>query len=299
MKYPKISIIFTNYNGGENPLNCLDSIKKLNYPQKYLEIIIVDNHSTDGSTNEIEKKFPEAKLLYQTKNLGFAGAINVGIKHASGEYLFITNDDIVFEKDSLKILIEYAKTHPNIGVIGGKQLNYETKKFYTGGRNFNLFIGKPFPVVSETPTECNAIDGCTMLIPKEVISKVGLFDSGFWPVLFEDLDFCWRVRKEGLLIIYHPKAIFLHHYAQSVSKIPCDKLYFINFKNKLRFIIKHANLVQFLSYIFIHYFLIMPTRIIFYREPIFIPEIKAINWNLKNIKKTFSARKKDENSNCQ
>jgi len=291
VKNSKISIIFTNYNGGRNPINCLLSINKLNYPQKNLETIVVDNHSTDGSTQKIKKMFPKVKLLYQKRNLGFAQAINLAIKKAQGEYLFITNDDIVFEKNSLKILVEYAQNHPQTGAVGGKQLNPKIPKTEIGGRNFSLLTGKPSAVTSKKPVECDAIDGCTMLIPKKVILKVGLFDSGFYPVLFEDLDFCFRVRKFGFSIIYHPKATFLHRYAQSIAKLPTNQLYYINFKNKLRFIIKHSNLLQLLCFITIHYLAIMPTRIIFYREPILKPELKAIFWNIKNLRKTFLARK--------
>src|SRR4030043_943571 len=68
--YPKITIIFPNYNGGNEPIECLKSIKKLSYPQKNLEVIIVDNDSKDGSKEEIEKKFPEVYLIKNSKNLG-------------------------------------------------------------------------------------------------------------------------------------------------------------------------------------------------------------------------------------
>src|SRR4030042_4827442 len=103
MNYPMISIIFPNYNGGQNPLECLSSIEKLNYPKSKLETIIVDNHSTDESITKIKKQYLWVKIIELKKNLGFAGGINKGIKKANGTYLFITNDDILFEKNSLKI----------------------------------------------------------------------------------------------------------------------------------------------------------------------------------------------------
>src|SRR4030042_4231175 len=152
MGYPKVSIIFTNYNGGQNPLRCISSINTLNYLPELLEIIVIGNHSTDRSTKAIKRKHPKVKLLYQKRNLGFAGAVNIGIKKATGKYLFITNDDIVFEKNSLKILVDYAQNHPEIGIIGGKQIKPQTPKINIGGRNFNLFTGKHSAVCAKKPT---------------------------------------------------------------------------------------------------------------------------------------------------
>ena len=120
MNYPKVSIIFPNFNGGNEPLECLASIQKLNYLKEKIETIVIDNGSSDGSDIEIKKRFPKVKLIKNKSNLGFAKAINKGINKATGNFIFVTNDDLVFEKNSLKKLIEYARLHDEIGVIGGK-----------------------------------------------------------------------------------------------------------------------------------------------------------------------------------
>lgn len=286
---PKVSIIFTNYNGGQNPINCLNSIKKLDYPQSLVEAIVVDNHSTDGSLIAIEKNFPSVKILKQKKNLGFAKAINLGIKKAKGEYIFITNDDVTFEKNSLKTLISYALKHKNC-ILGGKQLNPQTKKFIAGGRRFSLLTGLQSTMEkASSPTICDQIDGCAMLISKKLITNLGLFDEGFYPVYGEDLDLCLRAKKVKIKVIYHPKAILFHNPSQTVSKLPLHDIYYYGFKNRLRVLIKHANPLQLGTFLMFHYFLVMPFRIIVRKEPIVPAEIRAFVWNFKNLSKTLEA----------
>lgn len=289
MKFPKISIIFANYNGGQNPINCLNSIKKLNYPQSLLETIVVDNHSTDGSPKAIEKSFPSVKVLKQKKNLGFAKGINVGIRKAKSDYLFITNDDVTFEKNSLKTLIDFTQKH-NDSVIGGKQVHPQTKKFIAGGRKFSLLTGMQTGLKAHSPALCDQVDGCAMLVPKKIFDQIGMFDEGFFPVYGEDLDFCLRAKKAKIDVIYHPKAIFYHNPSQTVSKLPLHDVYFYGFKNKLRLMLKHANPPELCIFLIFHYLLIMPFRIIIRREPILKPEIKAFLWNLANLNKTLKKR---------
>lgn len=289
--YPKITITFPIYNGGNQPLKCLSSIQKLNYPPKQIEVIVVDNASTDRSSSQIEKSYPKIHLIRNSKNFGFAKAINIGIKKAKGEYIFITNDDIIFEKNSLKILVSYAEKHKNC-ILGGKQLHPQTKKFITGGRRFNFLTGMQTTMKNvSTPINCDQVDGCAMLIPKKLFATLGLFDEEFYPVYGEDLDLCLRAKKNNIDIIYHPKAIFFHNPSQTVSKLPLHDVYYFGFKNKLRLMLKHASLFQLFFFFLFHYLLTMPIRIIINKEPIFLPELNALTWNFKNLKKTLAKRK--------
>jgi len=290
MIWPKVTIIFPNFNGGQNPLECLSSIKKLNYPQNRLEIIIVDNNSQDGSPVKIKKEFPKTIILCQKRNLGFAKAVNLAAKKAVGKFLFITNDDITFEKESLINLVEYTINHTKTGIVGGKQINPKTGKFLAGGRKFNFLTGRQSPVKSNKPVECDQVDGCCILTSKEIFNKVGLFDEGFFPAYGEDLDFCLKVKKANYKVIYNPQAIFYHKFGQTVSKFPLTDMYYFGFKNKLRLILKHANFFQITAFLFTNYFLTVPARIVIKREPILIPEIKALVWNIKNLKKTLMVR---------
>jgi len=293
-KYPKITIIVPTVFGGEKPMECLASIKKLNYSQEKLQIVIVDNNTPDQSYKKINKKIPGIITIRNNTNIGFPKSVNQAIKKSSAPYYFVTNDDIVFEKNSLKTLIDFASNNPKIGICGGKQLNYQTKRFMAGGRYFNLFTGLQNDVGERKnhPINCDQVDGCTMLIKKEVIDNIGLFDEGFSPIYGEDLDYCLRAKRAGYLVTYHPRAIFYHHLAHTMSHSPLPQVYFLGFRNRLRVLIKHANLVQILSFFIYHYLFVLPVRVIIKREPIIVPEVRALIWNIKNLNMTLTAKTK-------
>ncbi|MBI2011688.1 glycosyltransferase family 2 protein [Candidatus Daviesbacteria bacterium] len=175
--YPKVSIIFVNYNGGKQPIECLKSIFRLNYPQRKIEIIVIDNGSTDGSLKKI-KRFHKVKLIENKSNLGFAGSINQGVLISKGEYIFMGNDDIVFEKDSLLEMVQFAKSRPEIGVIGGKILDkVNPKRVISLGYFMNKITGNVYPNKSEDLSKSiDWLQGCALLISRKTLKKVGLFD---------------------------------------------------------------------------------------------------------------------------
>jgi len=297
--YPKVTIIVPTVYGGEKPMECLSSIKKLNYPQEKLQIVVIDNNTKDQFHKKIKAKFGQVITIRNSTNVGFPKSVNIAIKKAPAIYFFITNDDIVFEKNSLKTLIDFASNNPKVGICGGKQLNYQTKRFMAGGRYFNLFTGwqKNIKGIEKQPINCDQVDGCTMLIKRKVIDNIGLFDEGFSPIYGEDLDYCLRAKKAGFLVTYHPSAIFYHHHAHTMSKSPLSQVYFLGFRNRLRVLIKHANLVQILSFFIYHYLFVLPLRVILKKEPIIVPEVRALIWNIKNLKMTLAAKNQVASTN--
>ncbi len=290
-KLPNISIIIPTLLADNTLKKSIQSAVKLNYPKNKITLIIVDNGSKKDFSKIFKNIFPGIKILKNKTNLGFAKAVNQAITKFPRDYFFITNDDVIFEKKSLLKLVNFAQARDEVGICGGKQLNTKTHKFLASGRNLNMFTSRQTDLKNALkPTPVNHIDGCTMLIKKNVIKSVGLFDDKFFPAYFEDIDLCFRAKKKGFQIYYIPQAIFYHHHAYTTSRFPQKEVYYMVFKNRLRFFIKHANIFQLTSSIIFHYLLIMPIRIIFRGEPIFIPEINAVIWNIKNLKKTLSAR---------
>ena len=221
-----ISIIFPILNGWRDTKNCLKSIAKLNYPKNKIEVIIINNASTDGSHAKIiefakkhsyqfvgetkttsKKKVmgispirinsrkPTLILIKNRINLGFAKAINQGILKANSDYLLITNNDVIFSKDYLKILTKHLKQNKKVGIIGGKiyYKNSQDKISFCGAK-FSFYSG--LLSLGKTPDRISKTDwlpGCNMLIKKEVINKVGKFDDKY-PFYFEDFDFCLNTR---------------------------------------------------------------------------------------------------------
>lgn len=288
--YPKVSIIFPNYNGGREPLECLASIAKLNYPKNKTEVIVVDNNSTDGSDIAIKERFGKVKLIKNNQNLGFARAVNLGIRKSSGEYIFIGNDDLLFGENSLKILVNYSLKHPKIGILGGKIFfKAAPNKICSAGYIMNKWTGNVHPAPNpDKKKEPDWLQGCALLVPRKVLDKVGLLDPAY-KLLFDDYDLCHRIRKAGLKVVYIPEAIFWHGESLTVDRNKPHK-YYHWYKSKFRFLLKNMSTINVFSILLIQFFLITPFRAIVLRDGRFMPFLKGLFWNIKNLPKTLALR---------
>lgn len=287
---PKVGIIFPNHNGGKEPIECLSSINKLNYPKKNLEIIIIDNNSTDGSEIKIKKFYPKVKLIKLKQNIGFAQSINLGINKTQGEYIFIGNDDIVFHPDSLKVMTEYMMRHPEVGITGGK-IYYKKmpNKICSSGYMMNFWTGNIQPAPNpDQIKEPDWVQGCALLIPKKVILKIGLLDPQY-QLLFDDFDLAMCVKKAGYKVIYLPHAIFWHGESLTVDRNKPHK-YYHWYKSKFRFLIKHLPIINIISITLIQIIFIAPYRALILRDGRFTPLIKGLWWNIIHLPPTIKSR---------
>ena len=215
MKRIIVSIIIPSFNTKEVTLRCVKSIVE-NTSFSY-EIIVVDNGSTDGSVKQITN----LKLIANSNNLGFARAVNQGIKVARGRYLLLLNSDVFTKKGSIKKMIEFAQKTPDCGVAGGKLIfgNGETQHsvmtFPTLWRTVSKYwLGKKDPVLPEGVAVVDAVVGAAFLITPKAKKVVGLLDERYF-MYFEDLDYCRRVKKAGLVTYYLPEAEFTHLHGES------------------------------------------------------------------------------------
>lgn len=289
--FPSVSIVFPNFNGGKEPLECLDSISKLNYPKTQLETIVVDNHSTDGSPDKIAHRYPWVKLIRFKQNIGFIKAVNQGIKIANGAYIFIGNDDLTFSPSSLNILVKYLERNKNVGVAGG-QIFYKNNPavISAAGFNINKWTGHVYSPVDNTfSQEVDWIQGCALLTRTSLLKRLDLLDEGFGFIYFEDTDLCFRVKKAGYKIIYKSRVIFQHGATTTMNKNKPLK-YFQWYKNKFRFVLKHLSLIQIFSVFSLHIFIILPYRFLTLGDGRFIPFIKGLQWNLIHLPETLKTR---------
>jgi GT2 family glycosyltransferase len=233
----ELSIVIVNFNTKDLLGKCLDSIAAYGLEDKgNSEVIVVDNGSVDGSVEEINKpKFKarneklNLKIIENKDNLGFSKAVNQGLRQAKGDKVLLLNSDTQLTKNSLKNLLEFEKAvHP--AVVGSQMLNPDKTvqgscfflptinraflEYWLGKRGY---FSKYYPS-GNAPVEVEAISGGVMLLPKEVIDKVGLLDERYF-MYFEDLDYCRRVRESGYKIYYLPSSQIIHEHGASGKKL--------------------------------------------------------------------------------
>lgn len=248
---PTISIVFTNLNGGSEPLDLLASVDALDYPRAKVEVIMVDAGSTDGSDTQTTTRFPRTSILRVPSTLGLPGALNKGIATSRGTYVFVGNDDLVVAPSSLRILIERMEGDPTIGLASGRvYFKYpepdKTSFFYAHFR-FHLWTGRITAVSNlEEPTDVEWLQSSCILIRRNVFNRIGTFDEGFRPMYFDDLDFCLRASRAGFRLVYEPAAVFRHGASQTMRRNLRGKTR-TWYRNKVRFLLKHGSVLQIVS----------------------------------------------------
>jgi len=256
----KIAIVVLNYNGKENTLACINSIKKLNKSNYKVKLIVVDNASNDGS-REALSKIKDITLVKNDKNLGYSGGNNIGIKHAlslGSEYILILNNDTIVEKSLIINLINSAKkgdiVSPKIYFAKGFEFHKNRYKkedlgkviWYAGGKiDWQNVIGIHIGVDEvdhgqfSKRLEINLATGACILIRRQVFEKIGFFDEKYFLYL-EDMDFCVRAKRAGFKIIFEPKAILWHKNASSGGGSGSGLQDYYISRNRLLFATKYA-----------------------------------------------------------
>lgn len=231
-KAKKISVIIVSHNRKKDVLECLESVRKLDY--LCYEIIVVDNGSTDGSFEALSKEGNCIKLIETGANLGTAAAINVGIKNSSGEFFLLLADDVVVHGNALKELVNVMESDDRIGVAGSLIYFYDKPSeiwFYP--REFvykkekNIFIDVPEAV------------GCALMTKKSVIDKIGFFDENYF-TYHEEQDFCLRARKQGFRVVCALKSYVWHKvpFQDPYREFSLFRAYYFN-RNNFLFAKKH------------------------------------------------------------
>jgi GT2 family glycosyltransferase len=261
-----LSNIIVSWNAKEYLDECLQSIEK-NAPPFTFETIVVDNASTDGAPELVEKKYPQVHLIRNAENLGFAKANNIAIEQSKGKYICLINSDAVVLKDCLDLMCRYMDDHPEIGVLGPKVLNRDgslqptCREFPTFWKNIchAMSLNKLFPKSSffsgytmmnwahDTVLEVDFLSGCFMMVRKSAIEQVGPLDDNFF-FYGEDKDWCKRFWKAGWKVVYFPHAEAIHYLYGSSDKDPV-KLYIQQTKANLQYYSKHCNFISKMGFV--------------------------------------------------
>ncbi len=247
-----LSIIIVSWNVAELLKACLESIYSSPLNPYTLETIVVDSASSDNSVQMVQSRYPQVKLMPQTENLGFSKCNNIGLKAASGRYLFLLNPDTEIVADALTQMIAYMDANPAVGILGPHTLNSDGTTQSTRRRFPTLALGfiestwlQQFApkslldhyyvtdITDDAVAEVDWVQGSALLARREVYAQIGGLDEGY--VMYsEEMDWCKRAKTAGWHVVYFGKADIVHHGGKSSEQATARK--HIHFQeSKLRY----------------------------------------------------------------
>ncbi|MBI3958806.1 MAG: glycosyltransferase family 2 protein [Chloroflexi bacterium] len=221
-----VSVVLLNYNTRDLTL---DSLARFASAAQALgwQVIVVDNASTDGSTEAVAAYFPAVTVVRLIENRGYAAGNNQGLEVATGEAVILLNSDVLVGIEQLQALVDYLKANPEVGAVsaGLRTAEGAAQAFTFGGDPSLLYllrrgIGRLFrlsPLHDWAVTEPLTVDwvsGACLCVRREVIEQIGGLDENFF-LYFEDVDWCRRMRLAGWRVVYNPRVQVVHLGGQS------------------------------------------------------------------------------------
>jgi len=245
-----ISVIIVNWNTKDLLLSCLSSIYK-NISNLSFEVIVVDNGSKDGSVEAVKKSYPGVILIENKRNLGFAAANNMGFRIMKGKYALLLNTDCILKKGAVEELFYFMEKHPDAGICCGQLLNLDGSKqnsfatfpcllsYITNESLLKILWPSKFPSKYRSypkPIRVDSCIGACMMIRKEALDKIGLFDEDYF-FFFEETDLAYRMKNAGWNIYFVPSAQVYHAQGKSVGSGIRSRMMF--YKSRYIFLKKH------------------------------------------------------------
>jgi GT2 family glycosyltransferase len=285
--HPKVAVIILNWNGKEDTAECLGSLRAITYPD--YEVLVVDNASSDGSSEYLRERFPDLKIIENKENIGFSAGNNVGIEQAlanGAEYVLLLNNDTVVDPIFLNRLVGVAESDASIGIVGPRMYYYTPRDmlYYAGatinwytGRTKHTGIKKADRGQYNTIKDTDFIAGAAMLVKRKVIDAIGMLPMEYF-LQYEDIDYSVNARRHGYRLVYVPDARIWHKISVSTNKIGMNKVYF-EARNRFIFLKKYSTRLQYFCST-IYY--------IFYFGPLTIVHLLLISKNKEVISKFYN-----------
>jgi N-acetylglucosaminyl-diphospho-decaprenol L-rhamnosyltransferase len=238
----QVSVVIVSFNARDHLRRCLDSL--FLHLNAGAEVIVVDNASPDGSADMVAAEFPAARLVRRPDNAGFSVAANAGARLAGGDVIAFLNPDCEVRDDVFSGPAGFLRENPDVGALGPKVLDPDgsvqlsVRRFH--GLSTALFNRyslltrfwprNPFSrryLMTDwdhaTTSDVDWISGACLLTRKDVLARHGYFDEAyFWG--FEDVDFCQRLHRAGLRVVYYPDAAVVHEIGASARTVPSRAL---------------------------------------------------------------------------
>ena len=239
-----ISVIIVNWNSGHVLAECLRRITR-ELRTVSGECIVIDNNSADDDLGFLSREFPQFPLIVNSRNLGFARAVNIGIRRSSGRYLLLLNPDAFLSEGSLRPLVSLLDGAPEIGIVGPSIVNPDGTlqgsarafpRLTTALFGRTSFLSRHFPhnpfthrqvTVHSTrrdrPQPVDWVSGACLVVRREVLEEVGGLDERYF-LYWEDADLCWRARQRGWQVVYEPRVSAMHLIGESSKHAPVRSL---------------------------------------------------------------------------
>lgn len=230
----RLSVIILTFNNIESTRQCLESLTRAIEHDDEVEIIVIDNASTDGTPQFIQEQYPDIKLTVNPVNRGVAPARNQGIAQASAPKILLLDNDTVVNRHAIQGLVDYMDTHPQVGLCtcsltdAGGNVQRSFRPFPgVQGKILSLFglrsAAEKFHFDEEGALEPFYVIGACQMIRREAMDAVGLLDEAIFygP---EDADFCIRLREAGWGVKYLPQFSIIHAYQRRTSHNPFSRL---------------------------------------------------------------------------
>ena len=247
----KLLTYVLNWNQAQLTSDCVNSLQ-LQTLSSLQKITIIDNGSTDGSVKLLKEEFPEIEIIENSKNLGFQGGMNSGIKHAlqqEFDFILLLNNDTIVAYDMVEELLHHLPEDAGLVSPMLYYFNSEDVPWSIGG-DINPILLEVFGGLNRglrIPDHVLARDfvpSCAWLITREVLEKVGYLDENFFPIYYDDLDYCLRVRREGYKIYLIPQAKLWHRVSQSMGGQHSPRERYLMARNSAYYFKKHMKAWQ-------------------------------------------------------
>ncbi len=251
----RLSVIIVTWNSQDYIRPCLDSLFSQNQD---LEVIAVDNDSRDSTLNTLREYGARIKIIENQSNLGFARAVNQGLKLASGDLILLLNPDTVLTPGALSTMTGFLVEHPLVWALGPQLLNldgsvqpscrqfpdrlimlYEftgLSRLFPKNRMFGRWRMGYFDHL--TPALVDQPMGACLMIRKDVLEKVGLLDEENFPMFFNEVDWCLRISRAGGQLYFLPQAKVYHHHGVSTRRVK-RAMIISSHQSMIRYFAKH------------------------------------------------------------
>lgn len=238
MPTKELTIAINGYKSPELLRLCLNSIvEHMEGAGIDYEVLVTDSATEEDTEMLMREEFSEIRFFPFRKNVGFVAMVNKSLEEARGKYIFLINSDIILTPDAVPKMIAYLRTHPDIGVLSPKQMNFNGTlqpscfrfyrpltivyrrtflgKFAFAKRHIDWFTMADYE--KKEPRDVDWLMGSAMLVSQEAVAQVGMMDQRFF-MYMEDVDWCRRFWEQGLRVVYYPEVFVYHYHGKGSAK---------------------------------------------------------------------------------